>query len=208
MPVPFLGTVNLWLLQGDPLDARGHRAPRSDEALYGLERELREHSSRSRTSSCCCWRITISTTPASPRDPGALRRDGRRARRHRRLGRRLPRAGGRRAALHASGCSRTRRPGSARRRHRAVLASTSSAAARTTRRTIVLADGDEHPGRRQDVARRPPPGAQHDRHALRRRRGERGDRRRPPAGQDHLGRRDDAVGPSRPAAAAAPCSTT
>jgi glyoxylase-like metal-dependent hydrolase (beta-lactamase superfamily II) len=40
LPVPYLGTVNLWLLEGEPLTLVD-TGPRSDEALAALERELR-----------------------------------------------------------------------------------------------------------------------------------------------------------------------
>jgi glyoxylase-like metal-dependent hydrolase (beta-lactamase superfamily II) len=39
LPVPYLGTVNLWLLQGEPLTLVD-TGPRSEEALDALEREL------------------------------------------------------------------------------------------------------------------------------------------------------------------------
>ncbi|HTZ05464.1 MAG TPA: MBL fold metallo-hydrolase [Gaiellaceae bacterium] len=42
IPVPFLGTVNLWLLRGDPLTLVD-TGPRSDEGLWALERQLRDH---------------------------------------------------------------------------------------------------------------------------------------------------------------------
>jgi glyoxylase-like metal-dependent hydrolase (beta-lactamase superfamily II) len=42
IPVPYLGTVNLWLLRGDPLTLVD-TGPNSDEALWALERQLREH---------------------------------------------------------------------------------------------------------------------------------------------------------------------
>ncbi len=42
IPVPYLGTVNLWLLRGDPLTLVD-TGPKSDEALLALEGQLREH---------------------------------------------------------------------------------------------------------------------------------------------------------------------
>lgn len=42
IPVPFLGTVNLWLLRGDPLTLVD-TGLKSDEALSALEQQLREH---------------------------------------------------------------------------------------------------------------------------------------------------------------------
>jgi glyoxylase-like metal-dependent hydrolase (beta-lactamase superfamily II) len=42
IPVPFLGTVNLWLLQGDPLTLVD-TGPKSEEALRTLEQQLRVH---------------------------------------------------------------------------------------------------------------------------------------------------------------------
>jgi len=42
IPVPFLGTVNLWLLRGEPLTLVD-TGPKSDEALSALERRLRDH---------------------------------------------------------------------------------------------------------------------------------------------------------------------
>jgi len=42
LPVPFLGTVNLWLLRGDPLTLVD-TGPRSDEALAALEQGLAGH---------------------------------------------------------------------------------------------------------------------------------------------------------------------
>jgi glyoxylase-like metal-dependent hydrolase (beta-lactamase superfamily II) len=41
IPVPYLGTVNLWLLRGEPLTLVD-TGPRSDEALQALERQLQE----------------------------------------------------------------------------------------------------------------------------------------------------------------------
>ena len=45
LPVPFLGTVNLWLLRGEPLTLVD-TGPRSDEALSALEDELDRHGLR------------------------------------------------------------------------------------------------------------------------------------------------------------------
>jgi glyoxylase-like metal-dependent hydrolase (beta-lactamase superfamily II) len=42
IPVPYLGTVNLWLLRGEPLTLVD-TGPKSDEALWALERQLRNH---------------------------------------------------------------------------------------------------------------------------------------------------------------------
>ncbi len=42
IPVPYLGTVNLWLLRGDPLTLVD-TGPKSEEALSALEPQLREH---------------------------------------------------------------------------------------------------------------------------------------------------------------------
>jgi glyoxylase-like metal-dependent hydrolase (beta-lactamase superfamily II) len=42
IPVPYLGTVNLWLLRGEPLTLVD-TGPRSEEGLWSLERQLREH---------------------------------------------------------------------------------------------------------------------------------------------------------------------
>jgi glyoxylase-like metal-dependent hydrolase (beta-lactamase superfamily II) len=42
IPVPFLGTVNLWLLRGEPLTLVD-TGPKSDEGLWTLERQLRGH---------------------------------------------------------------------------------------------------------------------------------------------------------------------
>ena len=42
IPVPYLGTVNLWLLRGEPLTLVD-TGPKSEEALSALEQRLREH---------------------------------------------------------------------------------------------------------------------------------------------------------------------
>ena len=42
IPVPYLGTVNLWLLKGEPLTLVD-TGPKSDEGLWALERQLRDH---------------------------------------------------------------------------------------------------------------------------------------------------------------------
>ena len=42
IPVPFLGTVNLWLLRGEPLTLVD-TGMRSDDGLWHLERQLRDH---------------------------------------------------------------------------------------------------------------------------------------------------------------------
>ncbi len=42
IPVPYLGTVNLWLLRGEPLTLVD-TGPKSDEALWAVEQALRDH---------------------------------------------------------------------------------------------------------------------------------------------------------------------
>ena len=209
IPVPFLGTVNLWLLEGDPLTLVD-TGPRATRRSAALERQLAAARARRRGHRArCCSRTTTSTTPASPAAikersgarVAALGGDGR-------VGRRLPRAGRRRAPLHGAAARRARRPRAARRRQPSRSGSTSSASSADYETDVVLADGDEIAAGGRTLRVVAPSGSQHDRHALRRRRSERGVRRRPPARGDHLRRRGRRSRTCPAAGAAGRCSTT
>ena len=208
IPVPFLGTVNLWLLRGEPLTLVD-TGPRSDEALWALEQAAPRPRARRRGHRAAAAHAPSSRPHRSRRpDQGALGRARRRARRDRRVGRRLPRAGRRRAPLHGSDCSR--RTASPSR----LVADTAAVLGAHRPRERGLRDGRRAARRRRDrrgrpdAPRRAPARSQHDRHALRRRRRERGDRRRPPsrARSRRAPRRRSRS--SRPAGAGARCSTT
>ena len=72
IPVPYLGSVNLWLLKGDPLtlvDA----GPANPVALAALEKGLAEHGYALADIELCSSRTITWITRGSPRRSGSAR---------------------------------------------------------------------------------------------------------------------------------------
>ena len=184
--VPYLGTVNVWLLEGDPLTLVD-TGPGNAASLEALEAALESARALGRGGRA---------GPAHAPPPRSLRprrcdRDGlggpdRRDGGHGCVGIELPRAGRARSGVRTPPARRARRPGGRDRVERAVLGA-HHPEQRELRDDRRPPRRRRRPGRRPRLPRRRAPGPQRHRHALRERRGRRRNRRRPPPPGDHLG---------------------
>ena len=204
--VPFLGSVNVWLLEGNPLtlvDA----GPANAESLAALEAALQGTATTSPTSSSSCSRTTTSTTPVSRRrSSSAPERASRRPPARRAWGIGYHERARLERTSDAGSSQRTARP-SRRSTRPSPSATTSSSNSADFATTDILAHGGlvDAGGRRLRVVERP--GTASPTRFSSTSTGRRA-RRRPPAAGDHLGSRGRAhraVG--RPCAAARSSTT-
>ena len=99
IPVPWLGSVNVWLLEGDPLTLVD-TGPSNATAAAALDEELARQVTRSRTSSSPPHAPSPRSLRPGRRRSASVRRAGRCASRGGGVGPRLPQRACRRAPLH------------------------------------------------------------------------------------------------------------
>ena len=208
LPLAHVGSVNAWLLLGDPVTLID-TGPRDDGALAALEAGLRARGAARRGHRAAA-RDASPPRPRRPRrdDPAPLGRGRRRARPDGRLCRALLGRGRGGPPVRPRADDASRRAGPGRRRHRGVLGLHPRDDRGLPRRRA--------PGRRRSRARgrAQPPGRratrpQHDGHAVRRRARRDRVRRRPSPGDDLLEHGDPRTRPgARTAVPARACATS
>ncbi len=185
LPLAHIGSVNAWLLRGDPLTLLD-TGPRDDAALAALEAGLRREGLRIEDIEL----VLATHHHLDHRRPGRddqapVRRGRRRARPGRGLRGALPRRGRARPPVRARAHGPPRRPRPRHRRPRGLLdVPAQPLRGRPCRRPARRRR--PHRRGRPDAARGVAPGPQHDRHALRRRRRAHRVHRRPPPRADLL----------------------